>query len=398
MKKLLCLLIATVISFVGSAQIHYQDAKNSEILRHIDRQEPFRREIILPQVNGYTAYKADLHTHTIFSDGSVMPKFRVQEAWEDGFDVLAITEHIESRLGEKIFVEYLQKYIKEEYPKALNTFIALEPTPKGSIMVDLNFSYKLAKEEAKRYGLLVIPGAEISRDGAKIGHFNALFTTDANTIYDPDALTSIRNAKRQNALVMHNHPGYRRTNIDYTEVEKVAYDEGLIDGVEVMNGSAFYAGVVDRVRERSLFIAACTDVHGAAASSYRHGGNNRSMTIIFAKDKSLEAMREALEARRTLAWAFDTVCGDEQLLKDLFTASVKVEVIRKSDSGVEFSLTNLTSVPYFIRQSGENIKKLAPFTSFKMKIAKGEKSLKLEVINLYCGADKHPVIELPILH
>lgn len=43
------------------------------------------------------------------------------------------------------------------------------------------------------------------------------------------------------------------------------------------------------------------------------------MTLIFAKENTLEALREAIEARRTLAYSFGTIAGDEQLLKDLFT-------------------------------------------------------------------------------
>ena len=42
------------------------------------------------------------------------------------------------------------------------------------------------------------------------------------------------------------------------------------------------------------------------------------MTLIFAKENTLEALREAIEARRTLAYSFGTIAGDEQLLKDLF--------------------------------------------------------------------------------
>ena len=32
-----------------------------------------RTEIVTPQVNGYNVYKADLHIHTLFSDGDVTP-------------------------------------------------------------------------------------------------------------------------------------------------------------------------------------------------------------------------------------------------------------------------------------------------------------------------------------
>lgn len=389
MKRFFSLSLVLLVSLPLVAQTYYIDSKNPEILRHAELVDVHRTEIFLPMVNGYNVYKADLHTHTLYSDGSVMPSFRVQEAWQQGLDIIAITDHLESRRTEEVMVKYLEKYISDEYPEAVNTFIALEPTPVGSIMVDLNFGIRAVQKEAEKYGLAVIPGGEISRCGATIGHFNALFIEDCNLIYDPDPLTSIRNAKAQNALVMHNHPGYRRTNIDYSEVEKQAYAEGLIDGVEVMNGSSFYPGVIDRVHEKGLFIAACTDVHGAN----KYDAFERPMTLIFAKDKSLESIREALEARRTLAMGFNTLSGDEQLLKDFFKAGVKIEVIRKSASGAELLLTNTTPITYLIRQEGVNQKRITPSTSIIFKVGKGQTTLSFEVLNLFCGADKHPIIE-----
>ena len=389
MKKVLFLVSVLFASMSAFAQTYYVDSKNSEVLKHAELVDVHRTEIFLPVVNGYNVYKADLHTHTLYSDGSVMPSFRVQEAWRQGLDIIAITDHLESRRTEEVMVKYLKKYISKKYPEAVNTFIALEPTPVGSIMVDLNFGIEAVQKEAKKYGLVVIPGGEISRCGATIGHFNALFIKDCNSIYDPDPLTSIRNAKAQNALVMHNHPGYRRTNIDYSEVEKQAYAEGLIDGVEVMNGSSFYPGVIDRVHDKGLFIAACTDVHGAN----KYDAFERPMTFIFAKDKSLESIREALEARRTLAYGFNTLSGEEQLLKDFFKAGVKVEVIRESSSGTELLLTNTTPITYLIRQDGANQKRITPSTSIIIKAGKGQATLSFEVLNMFCGADKHPVIE-----
>lgn len=66
------------------------------------------------------------------------------------------------------------------------------------------------------------------------------------------------------------------------------------------------------------------------------------MTLIFARNNSLEALREALEARRTLAYSFGTIAGDEQLLKDLFTASVQTKVLHTDPSNGRrtVSLTN----------------------------------------------------------
>lgn len=92
--KRIVLIASLVLTCAGGlkAQSYYQDAKNPDILHHNERRERFRTEIILPQVNGYNVYKADLHIHTIHSDGDVIPSFRVYEAWYDGLDIIAITD------------------------------------------------------------------------------------------------------------------------------------------------------------------------------------------------------------------------------------------------------------------------------------------------------------------
>lgn len=395
--KRICLVAAAVIAstFALNAQMYYQNNKNSEILHHSERGEAFRKEIILPQVNGYNVYKADLHTHTIHSDGDATVAFRVNEAWYDGLDILAVTDHIEYRSRERILVNYLKNYLSQEHKKAVNWNIDdRKPMTDDGILVDLNFSCNEAKRYAEKYGLLIIPGTEITRDGKTVGHFNALFTTDNNLIYDPDPVQAARNAKAQNALVMHNHPGWQRTNIDYTPAETAMYAEGLIDGVEVMNTDEFYPGIIDRAHEKGLFISANTDIHSSTAYDYRYHGFDRLMTLILAKDKTLEAIREALEARRTIAYGYNTLCGEEQLLKDLFVAGVKVTVLHKGKSSTNVAITNMTSIPYVIRQKGGIQMKFDPFQTLWFTVPDENKTLDFEVLNMFCSKEGHPVVQL----
>ena len=75
MKKI-SFLIALISIVPAAAQSYHQDCKNPEMLRHSERHEPCRHEIIIPMVNGYNVYKADLHTHTVYSDAQVLPKYR----------------------------------------------------------------------------------------------------------------------------------------------------------------------------------------------------------------------------------------------------------------------------------------------------------------------------------
>lgn len=381
MKRIVIVLALTMAAVAANAQVYYPDSNNPDMTRYTERHEPCRKEIMIPStLNGYNVYKADLHTHSIFSDGLVHPKWRVYEAWQDGLDVMAVTEHIENRAYENMFHEYLKEYTDKEYQKG----------PAGLKNVDINFSIREAKKEAVKYGITIIPGSEITRSGSEVGHFNALFTTDNNLIYDEDPVQSIRNAKSQGALVMHNHPGWRRKDIKMTPTEKIAYGEGLIDGVEVMNGGMFFPGIIDRVREYNQFIAANTDVHKTTASDYRLTGADRPMTLILAKDKSLESLREALLQRRTIAFGFNTLCGSEELLRDFFHACVKVTRINETSVLV----TNMTSITFKLQQGKGRILNFDPFTSMVATVKKGSDTVSYRVVNMWTGVDSHPVIEL----
>ena len=371
MKKLLFLAAALSAACAASAQGYYTDAYNPDITRHTGRIAAQRAEFILPEVNGYTVYKADLHTHSVYSDGDCTPEFRVREAWYDGLDVLAITEHVEYRRHEGKMLNFLKGYVPEG-TEAINNNIIRRSADERGIQSDLNLPVKLARETARKYGLTIIPGAEITREPIAYGHYNALFTTDNNSLYATDALQSLRNAKAQGALVMHNHPGWRRKSLEHPEFEVKAYGEGLIDGIEIMNGAEFYPKAIARAHARKLFVSANTDIHDATAETYRLQGHSRNMTLIFARNNSLEALREALEARRTLAYSFGTIAGDEQLLKDLFTASVRTKVLHTDPSNGRrtVSLTNSSSVEYVLRFPGQNPVVLKPFSTLMTTVGR----------------------------
>ena len=397
MKKLL-FLAAVLVGSAASAQSYYQDNANVDMLRHHNQKSRQRREIILPEVNGFTVYKADLHTHSIFSDGSVTPEFRVEEAWLEGLDVLAITEHLEYRPYEQKMVNFLNDLLPEG-TKATNTnIIGSGKTDAEGIKSDLNYPVRLAEAAAKGYGLTIIPGIEVTRTPETIGHFNALFTTDNNTIHDEDPFQAFRNAHAQGALVMNNHPGWRRKNLDMSEPERKAYAEKLIDGVEVMNGGEFYPTVIDYAIKQGVFIASNTDIHGSSAEEYfvtTEGAVMRNMTFIFAKDKSLPSLKEALKARRTLAYSFGTIAGEESLLKEFFKASITAKVVytNPSNGSRTVSLTNNSSIPYTIRIGGGNLTTLNPFCSVRTTVAKDGK-LVVKVENMWSGKDAHPEVEI----
>lgn len=376
--------MAVFATVSASAQYNIQDSSNGDILLPVMRNTiNGRTEIVIPQVNGYNVYKADLHVHTFCSDGRVAPEYRVQEAWRDGLDILAIADHMEYRKYEPDFVAYLKEYFPEDI-KVKNT-----TKDASKIKVDLNCAVKWAQKSAKGYSLLIIPAAEITRSE---GHYNALFSTDNNLIPNSDPLQAIRNAKAQGCLIQHNHPGKRRESVEMTEFEKTVYGEGLIDGVEVMNGNEFYPKIIDRTLEHGLFMASNTDIHMTSEPDYEGTKAGRNMTLILAKEKTLESIREALEAKRTICYSFDRLAGEESLLKDLFNASVSFSMISrdKKKGTTTFTVTNLSSLPFVVCMPGGSPKWIDPFTTIKIT----SKDNQMEVLNMWCGENKHPIIEV----
>lgn len=392
------MLIAATCACMATAQgqaIYYQDSQNCDMLRHLAQKDPLRKEFVLPDVNGYKVLKADLHTHTIYSDAHTTPEYRVEEAWLDGLDVLAIADHVEYRRWEQDYVDWLQGYVKKD-AKAINFNAIRNAVDKNGIQTDLNLPYRLAKPIADAHGISLIPAVEITRLPATIGHYNALFISDANTVYDADPAQSMRNARNQGALIMHNHPGWRRTSLKMTEFEEKVYGEKLIDGIEIMNGPEFYPVVASRAKELGLFMAANTDIHATTAQVYGMLGQQRDMTLILANENTPEAVKEALLAHRTLAYAYGSVAGEEQLVRDFFKACVGYKVLTTNKKGTRtVAMTNNTSMTFVFTRGG-NPFELRPFTTRKISVEAG-KPLTFRVENLWIpGEQQHPDFEIEL--
>ena len=388
------MLVAMLTVASVSAQ-YYEDAVNKEMLHIRQPRTVQRTEFIIPAIDGYTPYKADLHTHTIFSDGHLSMESRIREAWKDGIDVMAVTEHLEHRPHERDLVKYMEGgYIAKGTKAQANTFVSKNFPEKGAIKVNLNFPVELATKIAKDYDLTIIPGIEITRkpDGVYT-HLNALFTKDNNTIYDPDPMQSTRNAKAQGALIMHNHPGWLRTDMKPSKFDKAIYKEGLVDGIEIMNGVEFYPKAITRAKDMNFFVSANTDAHHPTAERYAEYGEHRNMTIIFAKDKSLESLREALEARRTLACSFGVLAGDEALLRKVAEASLTVRQMSDDAKGRKrIIVTNNSSIRWIIARDGQRTEELRPHSSQIFTAKSKDNSATL--LNTWSGEDSHLVINL----
>lgn len=380
MKRTLFLVAALLVTLSVGAQEYttrYQSATEPQTLLPVGYSRLSRQEIFLPSLGGYTPYKADLHMHSTLSDGVINIKGRMEEAWHDGLDVIATTEHMSIRV--------IPDKVGQPTPESAKIKRGSKPTK----------AVEEATALADTYGMLVIPAVELTGDGYTQGHFNALFTTDNNVLYDYDAMQALRNARQQGALIMHNHPGWRHPTLEMTDFEKQAYEEKLIDGIEVMNGSYFYPRAFETAKKHNLFMTSNTDIHPASSYIYAENGHLRNMTIIFAKELSLSSIREALEAHRTLTYSFGTIGGEEAMLKEFFVESIAAKglSVDKKKKSQRVMLTNKTSLPYTVRIGKGNPVVIRPLSSVIVATKPG-KPLSCTVLNMWYGMDAHPIVKL----
>lgn len=255
-----------------------------------------RKKIHIPNIPGYQTMKCDFHMHTVFSDGTVWPTVRVEEAWQEGLDAISITDHIE-----------YQPHSKD-------------------IVADHNRSFEIAEPLAKSKDIILVRGAEITRNMPP-GHLNALFIRNANLLERDDVFDAIKEARDQGAFIIWNHPGWRAQQPEETlwwDEHTQLLQSDLLHGIEVFNYNEHYPEAIDWARQKNLTVFANTDIHEPISMAYDVTNGNRPMTLVFARSRTEGGIREALFNKRTVAWFNNTLVGRANLMEPLFFASLKI--------------------------------------------------------------------------
>ena len=285
-----------------------------------------RIEPKIPDIPGYLTLKCDFHLHTVFSDGLVWPTVRVYEAYLEGLDVISITDHIEYQPFE------------------------------DDVKKNLNRAHELATPLAKRSGwITLIKGAEITRDMPP-GHFNALFLKDSNPLNKENFLDCIQAAADQGAFVYWNHPWIDQDSAIWRPQHTVAYEKGILRGIEVVNGEDYNPSAHRLCIEKKLTMLAGSDLHQPSNMVFdpRHGAR-RPMTLVFATARSEEAIREALFDRRTAIYSHDSLYGERRFLEPIFNLSVEILNPELEIEGRQVAVVrvrNRSDIPYDLIADG----------------------------------------------
>lgn len=325
-----------------------------------------RKEVRIPDIAGYRTLKCDFHMHTVFSDGNVWPTVRVDEAWREGLDAIAISDHIEYQ------------------------------PHKDDIPTKHHRPFEIAAPRAKDLNILLIRACEITRDTPP-GHYNALFVKDVAALDIKDFLTQIKAANDQGAFVFWNHPGWKQskpTESYWFDIHKTLVDQKLIQGIEPFNGGQYYKDAHAWAGQYNLTLIGNSDTHAPMDPPIENHAKHRTMTLVFAKDRSVDAIQEALKSGRTAVWALNQIAGKEEFLKPLFEASVEfMPVHHRSGTTAILEIRNKSDVPFELGRKG-SAKPLVlepnSTTILKPTINKetGKAELNYEVTNLLIEPDK----------
>ena len=339
------------------------------------------RTIDFPDIPGYLTLKSDLHMHSVFSDGSVWPNIRVQEAIKDGLDMICLTDHLE-----------------------------YQPKVNDIPHTDRNRGFELTSKAAEGSKLIIINGAEITRSMPP-GHCNAIFIEDANKLNIENVMEVFREANNQKAFIFWNHPHWTAQQPDgiakLDEMHLKLISEGLIHGIEIYNEDTYSDEALQFALDHNLTILGNSDIHGLIDWQFHvPEGGHRPSTLIFATDRSPEAIKDALFQRRTAVWFDNTLVGAAELLTPLVQESLEVERLGR-DLVERLVIHNHSDATYILENHSEfklhnkaSVFTLPAHESTMIQVKTVEElesyQLRLGVLNAITAPGEHPEIILEI--
>ena len=227
------------------------------------------------------------------------------------------------------------------------------------MIINFNRSYEITEDLANQLGVIVIRGGEITRSMPP-GHFNAIFMDDVSELDNEDWHDSFEKASEQGAFIFWNHPGWEGQQPDglakWYKEHTWLFENNKIHGMEIVNEREYYPEVFKWCLEKGITIMSNSDIHNPMGMDYDFSiPEHRPVTLVFAEEKSKEAIKKALLEGRTAAFSGNNLYGNKEYLKAIFMESISldkstlelkgneskyIQITNNSDISYELSLTN----------------------------------------------------------
>ena len=403
------------------------------------------RAIEFPDTDDYKTLVVDLHTHSVFSDGHVWPTVRIAEAQKDGLDGIAITEHLEfqphisdlphpdrnrsfeeaKRAAGNLDLVIIPgvEITRQGDPGHINAIFVKDANPlvkqrqgQGEILAKEDmFATRKEAEAASAKVTQLFPGAhQIEHEGRMVWmpfESQAMYLALTNYAHATtlNARTALQDASEQGAFTFWNHPSFETVDSELNKFHAAAVKDEILNGIEIVNGDRYYENAHRLALKHNLAFIGTSDVHELIDWDYRpeaaQNPGHRPVTLVFAKDATMQSMREALFARRTVVWWKNTLIGRAQHLNPLLEAAVSIAKIDVESWGVRVTLRNHSDARFLLKNQSDlqpsihaQLIELTPNgdtqVTFSMDKPSSRVELKFEVINALVAPNESAVITL----
>jgi hypothetical protein len=152
-----------------------------------------------------------------------------------------------------------------------------------------------------------------------------------------------------------------------------------------------------------------SDIHGLIDWDYTEHGNNRPITLVFAKEKNLENLQKALFQGNTVAVFNSLLVGKPEFLKPLIQASIKItkakylpktqvlEVVLENISSSDLLFENQMEYSFY---NSSPVFEVAAQSTYTLMIKTLEEKtgvdLKLKALGAFTAPKQSPVVEWEI--
>ncbi len=303
--------------------------------------------------------------HTVFSDGDVWPTVRVQEAWNEGLDVISITDHIEYQ------------------PHS------------GDMDADHNRAFEVAKPLADQMGILLVRGVEITRNMPP-GHLNAIFVKNANLLEREDWWEACVEAKEQGAFVFWTHPGSKIQQPDRSQwwpEHTRLLNAGILKGIEIYSHSEYYPEALQWAQEKNMIILGNSNIHEPIGQEFSGNGQTRPITLVFALDKTETAVKAAMMDYRTAVLFNDTLIADRRFLTPIFINSIqlKSKKLNLQNQDIKYlQIYNNSDIPFKLKQRQPSV----GFSCPKEIVLPPNRTVSIELMGTSDEVGQMPVLKM----
>jgi hypothetical protein len=120
------------------------------------------------------------------------------------------------------------------------------------------------------------------------------------------------------------------------------------------------------------------------------------MTLVFARERSLQSLKEAMFEQRTLAYFDNKLAGKKELLEAFFKASISAEPTGEKDreQRMLYEVKNISSIPFIVKNMKGQVITVPAESTLILPLELNDYQ-ELSILNLYTTSESVLQVNMP---